>query len=65
MTIESERVSITRWSSSLPRNWCQSCGALVGATSGAIVESRDPRPHNHLPCCPCGRHALGDIGLAA
>jgi hypothetical protein len=29
ITIESERVSITRWSGSLPRNWCQSCGAEV------------------------------------
>ena len=26
ITIESERVSITRWSGSLPRNWCQRCG---------------------------------------
>ena len=29
ITIESERVSITRWSGSLPRSWCQSCGAEV------------------------------------
>jgi hypothetical protein len=29
ITIENERVSITRWSGSLPRNWCQSCGAEV------------------------------------
>ena len=29
ITIESERVSITRWSGVLPRNWCQSCGAEV------------------------------------
>jgi hypothetical protein len=29
ITIESERVSITRWSCSLPRKWCQSCGAEV------------------------------------
>jgi len=29
ITIESERVSITRWSGSLPRTWCQSCDAEV------------------------------------
>jgi hypothetical protein len=29
ITIESERVSITRWSGVLPHSWCQSCGAEV------------------------------------
>jgi hypothetical protein len=29
ITIESELVSITRLSGSLPRSWCQSCGAEV------------------------------------
>ena len=33
ITIESERVSITRWSGSLPRHWCQSCGAEVEVLS--------------------------------
>lgn len=29
ITIERSRVSITRWSGSLSRSWCQSCGAEV------------------------------------
>jgi hypothetical protein len=29
ITIESERISVTRWSGSLSRSWCQSCGAEV------------------------------------
>jgi hypothetical protein len=33
ITIESEQVSITRWSGSSPRSWCQSCGAEVDMLS--------------------------------
>jgi hypothetical protein len=36
-------------------------GIAIGATSGAIVGAVIPRPHNHLPRCPCGRYALDDI----
>lgn len=41
ITIESERVSITRWSGSLSLSWCQRCGAEVEMLSleqvGALV----------------------------